>query len=705
MQKPEILSPAGSWETLRAAVAAGADAVYFGGPICNARLGAANFTLDDIAAAVAYCHVRGVKAYITCNTMLFSRELPQAMELVRVVCAAGADAAIVQDLGLAALIRRAAPGLRLHASTQMSVHNADGVRLLAQAGFTRVVAAREVTREQLREMIACSPAEIEVFVHGALCMSVSGQCYLSAMLGGRSGNRGMCAQPCRLPFAVPGSPNPCNLSLKDLSLVERIGQLSRMGAASLKIEGRMKRPEYVAAATDVCARAARGEKLARQEMERLRAVFSRGGFTQGYFENRTGPDMFGRRSREDVLAMREVLVDYRRIFSGPEPARVRVDMTAAVRSGRPARLTVSDAEGHRATAEGPVPEPARSRPLEEGELKSRLSKTGGTPYGPGRVAVELDGGLALPAAAVNRLRREALEKMTGQRGRAEAIPMAEAGFSTVSTAPVESRRGLRLRLRRMAQLTLAAERSGAELVFLPPAEILQNEEKIRRLIGSGIRIGVELPRAVFGGERDRLLAQMKACREAGVRDALCGNLGNLPMAREAGLAVHGDFGLNIANLASREALGRMGAVSCVISFEAALRDAAEVNRRSAGGGSRPETGLIAYGRLPLMLVKNCPLKNGEGCAACARGSPGGLTDRRHIFFPVVCFGGAGEVLNSRPLWMCDRREPMFATGAAFVSLYFSIEPPDEVDRVLAAWKAGSPAPGEFTRGRYGRSVE
>lgn len=705
MLKPEVLAPAGSWETLKAAVAAGADAVYFGGPLFNARHGAANFSTEDIAAAVAYCHVRGVKAYVTLNTMLFSRELPAALELAHVICEAGADAAIAQDVGLISLLRRAAPGLRLHASTQMSVHNADGVRELARAGFSRVVAAREVTREELGEMIACSPAEIEVFVHGALCMSVSGQCYLSAMIGGRSGNRGMCAQPCRLPFAAPGSQNPCNLSLKDLSLVQRIGDLAAMGAASLKIEGRLKRPEYVAAATAVCARAVRGQPPTRQEMDSLQAVFSRGGFTQGYFDGKTGPAMFGRRSREDVLAMHDVLADYRRIYSGPEPQRVPVDMALAVEAGKQAELTVRDGQGHAATAAGPVPEPARTRPLAADELRDRLGKTGGTPFAAGRIAVTMGENLSLPAAVVNGLRREALARLEARRGQPESIPFDAVEFSTVSTVPVENRRALRIRLRHFSQLTRDVMHSGAELIFLPPADIRAHGEAVAALLTGGVRVGVELPRAVFGRESDALMRDLAVCRELGVADALCGNIGNFPQARETGMVIHGDFGLNAANFAARQALGRLGAVSCVLSFESSLRDAAAANSRLTGEEPGPETGLIAYGRLPLMLLKNCPLRNGAGCAACRSGGPRGLTDRKHIFFPVACFGGASELLNSRPLWMCDRQKELYAAGASFASLYFSIETADEVDRVLAAWRRGEPAPGEFTRGLYDRGVE
>ena len=698
MPRPEVLSPAGGWESLTAAAAAGADAVYFGGRSFNARRNAGNFSDEEIAGAIAYCHARGIRAYITLNTLMFERELVTAMDFVRRLCEAGADAVIVQDPGLAELIRAAAPGLRLHASTQMSVHNPEGVRLLYRMGFSRVVAAREVSAASLAEMVKCSPAEIEVFVHGALCMSVSGQCYLSAMLGGRSGNRGLCAQPCRLEFAAPGGTGH-DLSLKDLSLIGQIPELARMGAASLKIEGRMKRPEYVAAATAACARAARGEEVSAQETERLRAVFSRSGFTKGYFEDRPGRAMFGVRSREDVQAMQDVLSGYRALYTGAETPRVRVDFIFTARAGKNACLSARDDDGNTVEIQGKVPEAARTRALDAEEVRARLSKTGGTPFFTGGIQVELDGGLSLPAAEINRLRREALDGLLEQRRRPRRIPFSAPAFSTVSTGPGENRRGLRIRLRHMEQLTAAVEAGGAEMIWLPVTDIGPHARRIRELQARGICVGAELPRAMFGPERARVAEAMKAAREAGVRDMLCGNLGALEMAAAGGFAVHGDFGLNCANSRSLAALRKLGAADCVLSFEATVREAA-----SAAASAPMDVGLIAFGRLPLMLTRNCPLKNGAGCAACAK-APGALRDRKGMRFPVACFGGASEVLNSVPLWMGDRQKELYGAGARFACLYFSIETPAEVDDVLRAWKEGRPADGEFTRGLYIRGVE
>ena len=698
MPKPEVLSPAGNWEALKAAAAAGADAVYFGGQTFNARRNAGNFSDEEIAGAIAYCHARGIRAYITLNTLLFERELRPALDFVRRLCDAGADAVIVQDPGLAELIRAAAPGLRLHASTQMSVHNPEGVRELYRMGFARVVAAREVSAASLEEMVTCSPAEIEVFVHGALCMSVSGQCYLSAMLGGRSGNRGLCAQPCRLEFAAPGGTGH-DLSLKDLSLIRHIPELARMGVASLKIEGRMKRPEYVAAATAACARAARGEAVSAQEMERLRAVFSRGGFTQGYFEDQPGRAMFGVRSREDVQAMQDVLSGYRTLYTGAEPPRIRVDFDFSAKAGGNVRLSARDDSGNTAEAQGKTPEAARTRALDAGEVRARLSKTGGTPFFASDVRVELDGGLSLPAAEINRLRRDVLEELRRKRERPRPVPYEAPMFSTLSTVPVENRQGLRFRLRRLDQLTPAVESGGAEMIYLPVWEIGPHIRRIRQLQARGVRVGAELPRAMFGPERARVAEAMEAAREAGVTDMLCGNLGTLELAAAGGFTVHGDFGLNCANSRSLDAVRKLGAADCVLSFEASLRDAA-----AAIAATPMDVGLIACGRLPLMLTRNCPLKNGAGCAACAK-APGVIRDRRGVDFPVACFGGASEVLNSVPLWMGDRKDELYGTGARFACLYFSVETPVQVDEVLRAWRDGRPADGNFTRGLYVRGVD
>lgn len=258
MNKPEILAPAGSFDSLTAAVRCGADAVYLGGRELNARRNAANFSDEELAQAVEYCHARGVKVYITLNTLVRDDEMETAMNAVRCACDVKADALILQDVGLTSLIRKAAPDMPLHASTQTSVQTLDGIKMLADMGFCRAVLPRELSKKEIEKIAAQSPIELEMFVHGALCMCLSGQCQLSAVLGSRSGNRGLCAQPCRLPFAADGGTGH-DLSLKDMSLIEYLPELAQMGVLSFKIEGRMKRPEYVAAAVTACKRVSRAK--------------------------------------------------------------------------------------------------------------------------------------------------------------------------------------------------------------------------------------------------------------------------------------------------------------------------------------------------------------------------------------------------------------------------------------------------------------
>ena len=289
----EVLSPAGSSDALIAAVQNGADAVYLGYGSFNARMNAKNFTEEQLRQSVSYCHVRGVKVYLTLNTLVRDRELKEAGQVLLEAQRAGVDAVLVQDLGVLQLVRQMAPDMPIHASTQMSIHSLEGVRKAAELGISRVVLARELSREQIAAICRESPIELEVFVHGALCMCHSGQCYMSAMIGRRSGNRGQCAQPCRMAYGFDRSENRYPLSLKDNCLVEYLGELDRMGVACVKIEGRMKRAEYVAITTKIYKDAALGRPVTAGQLQSLRKVFSRQGFTDGYYTGSRGPAMFG----------------------------------------------------------------------------------------------------------------------------------------------------------------------------------------------------------------------------------------------------------------------------------------------------------------------------------------------------------------------------------------------------------------------------
>ena len=411
----ELLSPAGSRASLEAAVQAGADAVYMGFGAFNARRNAKNFTDEEFADAVTYCHLRGVRVFLTLNTLLTDRELPQAAEALRKASDMGVDAVLIQDWGALTLARAVAPDLPIHASTQMSLFTAGGARWAEGLGMERVVLARELSREDIARICQSCGAEIEVFVHGALCMCYSGQCTMSALIGQRSGNRGACAQPCRLPYGVNG---PCRgqypLSLKDANLSAYLQELEQMGVACLKLEGRMKRPEYVAVVTAVYRRLLdEGRGPTAEEARALYDAFSRSGFTDGYYRHRKGPAMFGTRS-ESAPEPKELFAQARQLYENGEHKRIPITLQADLRAGRPFTLTAGD--GIRTvTVTGAVPEAARTRELTAQDVAERLKKTGGTVFRCETVHVTADHGLMLSAAAIHGARRDVLEALARAR--------------------------------------------------------------------------------------------------------------------------------------------------------------------------------------------------------------------------------------------------------------------------------------------------
>jgi len=683
--RPEVLSPAGSPEQLMAAVRSGADAVYLGAGSMNARHSAQNFSDEELMEAAAYCREYGVKLYVVMNTLLFDDELEQAGRLFELVCSMPADGVIVQDVGLASLMRAAAPGMPLHASTQMTVHNPAALGTLKEMGFTRAVLARELSGEELAVMADGSPVELEVFVHGALCMCVSGQCYLSAMLGGRSGNRGRCAQPCRLPFR--SGDREYALSLKDMSHVEHIGRLSEMGISSLKIEGRMKRPEYCAAATAVCSAAAKGEDIPEKLSGSLSAVFSRSGFTDGYFTGRRGQVMFGHRTKDDVTAADgSVLASLHELYK-KEMSRVPLDMTLTLRAGKPAVLEASDRSGEPVVVEGDVPAASEGAGTTAEQLIPRLAKTGGTAFLPGEINCHVDQGLFLPASAVNALRRSAVEQLTARRREAHPV---DCRWQTPDILPHRAQQPeLQAVFADCAQIP---ERLPENLtrIFVPLESDLS---QIDRLASLGCQVCVEAPRGLFGNE-DRIRTMLAAMREKGVEICMIHNLGLLAPVMEAGMIPWGGFGLNVTNTASLEEFSRLGLAGCELSFELTLE------RIAALGGDMPR-GVIIYGHLPLMLTRNCPSAL-SGCPGRPDGTCG-IVDRRGTAFAARCRMGCTELFNCVPLDMTGREREI--TGADCHIMRFTVEDAAETERILGTYRRGGAAREGVTRGLYYRGVE
>ncbi len=684
----EVLAPAGSWESLEAAVRAGADAVYLGGPAFGARASAKNFSREELRAAVEYCHARGVRVHVTVNTILKEGELEEALAFVQFLCGLPVDAVLVQDMGLWRLLRQRAPSLPLHASTQMSLHGPAGVRLVEELGGSRAVLARELTLQEVREIADGSSIELEAFAHGALCMSVSGQCYLSAMLGGRSGNRGQCAQPCRLPFAAPGGTGH-DLSLKDLSFLQKIQRLGEVGVCSAKIEGRMKRPEYVAAATAACRLAADGQAVPPELAGSLEAAFSRSGFTDGYLTGRRGRGMFGTRRKEDVTAATEkVYAGLRGLYRG-ERQSVPVSLRL-YRKGNLLVLSAQDEEGREATASAP----AEGGALPQERCLQQLRKTGGTPFFPSAVEAPREGA-ALSVSSLNALRRQALEKLLALRAARQAIPFTPMPLTWDRAQRPAKPPGLRAVFRSPEQLCPQAH--ACEAIALPVETDLAVLERLREEGWPSILL--DLPRACFGWEQE-LRGLLQARMAAGFGDFLCGNLGAVQLCRELGARPHGSFGLNIANSASAEAFSRLGLSSAELSFELSGRELAQVAPPPG-----MELGLMVYGRQPLMLTRNCPLANAPGgCRNCRE--PGALTDRKGARFPVVCRArgrGGAELLNSVPLWLGDWREQL--PPLDFAVLRFTLERPERCGEILRRFQSGEPLDSAFTRGLYRAGVK
>ena len=693
----ELLAPAGSMEALRAAVCNGADAVYLGADTFNARINARNFSAADLQEAVVYCHVRGVKVHLTLNTLVLDREMPRAAELIRLAASCGVDAFIVQDLGMVSLCRQLAPDVPIHASTQMSIHSLEGVLEAAALGCSRVVLARELPAEEIAHICKKSPVEIEVFVHGALCMCYSGQCYLSSVIGRRSGNRGQCAQPCRLPYGYGRFESTrYPLSLKDNCLVGELDELRRMGVASIKIEGRMKRPEYVAIVTRAYRTVLNGGKLMPSDLQELETAFSRQGFTDGYFRGQTGSDMFGRRQEGEDTA--DLFASARATYEQGEPQRIGVRFYAMIRRGEPAQLAVEDPDGNLCRTRGPVPEQAVYRSLTPQDLEQQLKKTGGTPYLCTAVRSSLDLDLMLPASAINAMRRDVIAELTAKRGRA-----APARLNAYDEPPrydgIAGEPQLTIAVRTAGQITSRMLSMKPTVLYVPLSELAEHPDLPQR-VSVETQLAAILPRVIWSGELAPVARQLRTVYEMGVRQVLAGNLGQLHIARAAGFAVRGDFGLNIVNSRAMRYLREQGLDSQLLSFELTLPQIRDISKAVPAE-------LLIYGRLPLMLMENCVMKNRTGICACQTGTVR-LVDRVGEEFPIVKDPGTcrNVLLNGKKLYLLDKKDALRGMGLWALRLQFTTENPGEIDKVLmdyqgrAVFDAGS-----YTRGLYSRGVE
>lgn len=673
----EILSPCGGADSLLSAINCGCDAVYIGSKSFSARQNAKNFDDSELKNAVDECHRNGVLVYQAINTLAFDSQLPSVADELITACEIGVDGIIVQDLGIARLAKELCPDMPLHASTQMSIHTVNGAELCRELSFCRVVASRELSLYSIKKL--CDTGiEIEAFVHGALCMSVSGQCYMSALIGGRSANRGLCAQACRLPFTSVRGADNCDLSLKDMSHIKRVKELEEVGVRSLKIEGRMKRPEYVAAATNACRNALDGNEY---DDGLLRAVFSRSGFTDGYLSGKPGTDMFGKREKEDVTSASEAFPKIHELYRRPYK-RFTVDFKVDVKSGEPVLLTAICSDGLSATAVGDVPQRAQTREITAELFEKQLSKLGSTIYTLGKTDCDIESGLTIPISAVNELRRSVCEQLDEMRIKKYKGRFSCGGYIAEKPKrrfPREQK--IRLSLSFVKQLD-GLDLENIELASLPLAEV-QRLDKIPPYISAS------LPRFDFDEQKtDKILSQL--C-ERGLMHADITNLSHIMLCRGKPLKMHGGFGLNVTNSLSAKALSELGLSDITASFELTGGALSELR-------SDIPLGIIAYGKLPAMLAVNCPIKKNMPCKKCA----GYIIDRTGRRFEVRCFKSYVEILNSERLYLADKLADFDTLD--FLTLCFYKETADEVNSVVESYKSHMPPTGKITRGLYYRGV-
>ena len=664
---PELLAPAGSLEALKAAIAGGADAVYFGGGDFNARINAKNFNNEELKEAIDLLHSCGRKAYITLNTLVYDREMNDYLRFAEFVYTAGADALIVADIGGAAAIHRHLPELELHASTQMSGHNLAEAELLARHGFSRMVCARELPKDDIEYLVKNSPIEIEAFTHGALCVCHSGQCLFSSIVGGRSGNRGECAQPCRLPYRDEQGNESYPLSLKDLSLTNHITDLIESGVHSLKIEGRMKSPEYVFGVV----RAFRtlldeGRNATPDEISKLAKIFSRGGFTDGYFTRQINSKMLGVRSDEQKQFSKVALTSSEKIDE-ITPQKIKISVFAEVCAEKPISLRLECGEIS-VTAYGQMPDKAINAPLSVENIKKNLTKLGATRFELESYVALTDDDIIVPISALNALRREACEMLETALSTGKAT---REGFEKyVPVASQSAKKEQRTARFYTAEQITPLSREYFDIIYLP----LQNF--------NGECEGIILPPVILDSELSKVDKMLSMARAKGAKYALVGNLGALELAQKYGFVIHGGFRFNVYNNESTLELEKLGVKSIILSPELTLPQMRDV---------KGDTAAIVYGRLPLMLLEKCVLKEISTCERCTSGKTT-LTDRRGITFPVLReYEHRSVIYNSAPTYMADRESDLQRAGIVNRHFIFSTETKIDVDKVIRAHKNNSPA--------------
>ena len=748
-KRAELLAPAGSFASLKAAVAAGADAVYMGGARFGARAYAQNADQDEMIAAIEYAHLHGCRLYMTVNTLFKENELGELYEYLLPYYKAGLDGVIVQDLGALSFIREHFPGIELHASTQMTITSVYGAKELKRLGCCRVVPAREVSLEEIRRIYDETGMDIETFVHGALCYCYSGQCLMSSLIGGRSGNRGRCAQPCRLPYRVYGQENgttvnkedqKCVLSMKDLCTLDILPQILEAGVFSLKIEGRMKSPRYTAGVVRIYRKyldryleyGSEGYYVEPEDKKELLDLFDRGGFTSGYYTRHNGRDMIALKEKPEFRETNKELFDFLDREYVETEKKEPVEGYAYLAEGLPSVLTLTCGDIS-VTVSGQEPQAAKNQPMTREKVIRQLGKTGATAFEFTELEAEVCGALFLPIQALNELRREGFEALTEaihnqwRRKAPEAGEVqngADSGEKSSRAAgcagpvPDESAG------KRPMYLTVSAETGDQLSAALAVPEVrricldassFQPErwaEFVQLIHQAGKECYLTLPH-IFRTHAIGFFRTYRSCLEqAGFDGLLIRAFEEIQWMREEQISLSASFDASVYawNHGAVHTLKEEQAAFITAPWELNSRELEPVFEACRREGLPAE--LIVYGRAPMMVSAQCITKTVKGCSKCP--SLLWMKDRTGARLPVQnhCAFCYNTILNPLPVSLHGCADSVKRLAPEGLRLCFTIETGEETKAVLNAFAAefirgenAEPPFTEFTRGHFRRGVE
>lgn len=688
----EVITAVPNAEAVIAAVQSGADAIIirFGGA------GGRGFTQAEFTKAVRYCRVRGCRVYAELDTLVADSEMPAAAELVQSACEAGAEAVIAQDWGFILAARQAAPQLPVFGGERLGLHNAAGLEAAIQLGVSRVMLPCELPMDEIRTIARRGGVELGVTAAGTLCIARQGQCYMAAINGRGSANRGDCPGLCREKYSLGGRMDDYPLSMRDLMALDRMPEFDELGIAGVLVGRGVERPERLAKLSQVAVKCARDHrKPTPLEKDELELVFTGRDFTEGYYPGGPGEDMTGlpgAPDRDSERAMHAV----RKGYADSELRRVKVEFFALIQAGRPFRSGIQDEDGNRAVWNGPEPMEAFGQEFSQRTVESEFRKTSGTPYSCERVNVMLGPGVMLPEGMLQQARRELIRELTAKRAEAPAPRLgrlAPAMGGSAETARLDSI----FEVMSASQLTEELAGLGPDFLYVPISVLAESPECIEPFLRGSTNVAAVLPRIIHDGELRQMAGLLQRARAAGVSQALVGSLGHIGIARAAGLDVRGDFGLNIFNSYSLQIAAKAGLLSATLSFE--------LNMEQIGQLSKPlDTEIIAYGRLPAMLTERCLIKASSGRCAC--GAPARMSDEYGGVYPVVReYVCRNAVYGPSKVYLGDRLEDVKKAGVRGMRLLFTNEGARECVEVAKSFLGLSDyRPNGLTRGMYYRGV-